>query len=410
MRGVAVTGVGVISAVGNSAGIFFQNLADGRSGIRRMSSDYADKLSVRVAADTVFNGEGFFSKKQLGLLDRTSQLALAAASEAWNDSGLVLLREEEKQRSGVYLGTGMGGASSLDEMFSKLYKTDATRVSPLFVTKIMSNASASHISMQYGLSGPCLTFSTACSSSAVSIGEAFRQIKGGYADIILAGGAESLLAYGSFKCWESLGVLAPEDAEDPAASCRPFSKDRAGFVLGEGAALVVLEDMERAKKRGANIYGELAGYGSTADAHHITSPSIVGQARAMRLAMEEARTAPDEIDYINAHGTATARNDIVETQAIKEAFGERALTVPISSTKSMHGHLLGAAGAMEFVAALLAMKYQTIPPTAHLRVADPDCDLDYVPNTKRTGVRVKTIMSNSFAFGGTNAVLIAREV
>ena len=409
MRRVAVTGVGVISAVGNSTGIFFQNLADGRSGIRRMSSDYADKLSVRVAADTVFNGEGFFSKKQLGLLDRTSQLALAAASEAWNDSGLVL-HEEEKQRSGVYLGTGMGGASSLDEMFGKLYKTEAIRVSPLFVTKIMSNASASHISMQYGLSGPCLTFSTACSSSAVSIGEAFRQIKGGYADIILAGGAEGLLAYGSFKCWESLGVLAPEDAEDPAASCRPFSRDRAGFVLGEGAALIVLEEMERAKKRGANIYGELAGYGSTADAHHITSPSTGGQARAMRLAMEEARTAPNEIDYINAHGTATARNDVVETQAIKEAFGERARTVPVSSTKSMHGHLLGAAGAVEFVAALLAMKQAAIPPTAHLRVPDPECDLDYVPNTGRTGVRVKTIMSNSFAFGGTNAVLIARAV
>jgi 3-oxoacyl-[acyl-carrier-protein] synthase II len=409
MRRVAVTGVGVISAVGNSSGIFFQNLADGRSGIRRMTSDYADKLSVRVAADTVFNGEAFFSKKQLGLLDRTSQLALAAASEAWNDSGLVL-REEEKQRSGVYLGTGMGGANSLDEMFTKLYKTDATRVSPLFVTKIMPNASASYISIQYGLSGPCLTFSTACSSSAVSIGEAFRQIKGGYAEIILAGGAESLLAYGSFKCWESLGVLAPEDAEDPAASCRPFSKDRAGFVLGEGAALVVLEDMERAKKRGANIYGELAGYGSTADAHHITSPSIGGQARAMRLAMEEARTSPDEIGYINAHGTATARNDFVETQAIKEAFGERARMVPVSSTKSMHGHLLGAAGAVEFVAALLAMKHATIPPTAHLRVPDPECDLDYVPNVGRTGVRMRAVMSNSFAFGGTNAVLIARPV
>jgi 3-oxoacyl-[acyl-carrier-protein] synthase II len=409
MRRVAVTGVGVISAVGNSSGIFFQNLADGRSGIRRMTSDYADKLSVRVAADTVFNGEAFFSKKQLGLLDRTSQLALAAASEAWNDSGLVL-REEEKQRSGVYLGTGMGGANSLDEMFTKLYKTDATRVSPLFVTKIMPNASASYISIQYGLSGPCLTFSTACSSSAVSIGEAFRQIKGGYAEIILAGGAESLLAYGSFKCWESLGVLAPEDAEDPAASCRPFSKDRAGFVLGEGAALVVLEDMERAKKRGANIYGELAGYGSTADAHHITSPSIGGQVRAMRLAMEEARTSPDEIGYINAHGTATARNDFVETQAIKEAFGERARMVPVSSTKSMHGHLLGAAGAVEFVAALLAMKHATIPPTAHLRVPDPECDLDYVPNVGRTGVRMRAVMSNSFAFGGTNAVLIARPV
>lgn len=409
MKRVAVTGIGVVSPVGNTAEVFFQNLAAGRSGIRRMTSDFADKLQVRVAANSLFTGEDFFSKKELGLFDRTSQMVIVAASQAWGDSGLEL-SEEEKQRAGVYCGTGMGGANSLDEMFGKLYKNDAARVSPLFVTKIMCNAPASHISMRYGLTGPCLTFSIACSSSAVSIGEAFRQIKAGYADVILAGGAESLLAYGSFKCWESLGVLAPEDAENPAASSRPFSKDRAGFVLGEGAAIVVLEEMERARKRGANIYGELVGYGSTADAQHITSPSVNGQTRAMRLALDEAKITPDAIDYINAHGTATLKNDIVETQAIKEVFGERARSIPISSTKSMHGHLLGAAGAVEFVAALLVMKNQTIPPTAHLRVPDPECDLDYVPNIGRTGVRVKTIMSNSFAFGGTNAVLVAKAI
>ncbi len=409
MRRVAVTGMGVISAVGNTAEAFFQNLAAGTSGIRRISTDFADKLQVRVAADSAFKGEDFYSRKELGLLDRTSQMAVAAASQAWTESGLELC-EEEKQRSGVYLGTGMGGANSLDEMFGKLYRDEAVRVSPLFVTKIMSNAPASHISMRYGLTGPCLTFSTACSSSAVSIGEAFRQIKGGYADIMLAGGSESLLAYGSFKCWESLGVLAPEDAENPSATCRPFSKDRAGFVLGEGAAIVVLEEMERARRRGATIYGEVAGYGSTADARHITSPSKDGQSRAMRQALEEARTPFGEIDYINAHGTATLKNDIVETQAIKEVCGERARSIPVSSTKSMHGHLLGATGAVEFVAALLAMKHQTIPPTAHLRIPDPECDLDYVPNTGRTGVRVRTIMSNSFAFGGTNAVLVAKLV
>ncbi len=409
MRRVAVTGVGVISAVGSKADVFFQNLAAGRSGIRRISSDFADKLSAKVAADAIFCGEDFFSKKQLGLLDRASQMALAAASQAWTDAGLEL-REEEKRRSGVYLGTGMGGANSLDEMFARLYKNDAPRVSPLSVTRIMPNAPAAHISIQYGLTGPCLTFSTACSSSAVALGEAFRQIKTGYADIILAGGTESLLAYGSFKCWESLGVLAQEDKDDPSASCRPFSEDRTGFVLGEGSAIVVLENLERAMQRGANIYGELVGYGSTADAAHITSPSVDGQIQAMRRALEEAKTAPDEIDYINAHGTATTKNDIVETQAIKEVFRERARSVPISSTKSMHGHLLGAAGAVEFVAALLAMKHRTVPPTAHLRVADPECDLDYVPNSGRTGVRMRTVMSNSFAFGGTNAVLIAKAV
>jgi 3-oxoacyl-[acyl-carrier-protein] synthase II len=395
--------------VGNSAKEFFDNLATGKSGIRRVTSDFVDKLGVKVAAVSAFQGEDFFSKKEIGLLDRTSQMALIAAGQAWRDSGLEL-SEEEKQRSGVYLGTGMGGANSLDEMFGKLYKSGAARVSPLFVPRIMSNAPASHISIQYGLTGPCLTFSTACSSSSVSIGEAFRQIKAGYADIILAGGAESLLAYGSFKCWETLGVLAPEDAENPAATCRPFSKDRAGFVLGEGAAIVALEEMERARRRGAHIYGELDGYGSTGDAHHITNPSPDGQARAMRLALEEARTPPDEVDYINAHGTATINNDIVETLAIKKVFGDRARAVPISSTKSMHGHLLGAAGAVEFIAALLSMKHKTIPPTAHLRIADPDCDLDYIANVGRTGVKIGTIMSNSFGFGGTNAVLVAKAV
>ncbi len=409
MRRVAITGIGIISAVGNNSEAFFQNLAAGRSGISRISSDFADKLSVTVAAGSLFSGEEYFTKKQLGLLDRASQMALAAAAQAWADAGPEP-GADERGRSGVYLGTGMGGANSLDEMFLKLYKNDAPRVSPLSVTRIMANAPASHISMQYGLTGPCLTFSTACSSSAVAIGEAFRQIKHGYSDIILTGGTESLLAYGSFKCWESLGVLAQEDRDDPSSSCKPFSKDRTGFVLGEGAAVLVLEHLDRAMKRGATIYGEISGYGSTADAVHITSPSVDGQARAMRLALEEAGISPEEIDYINAHGTATARNDLVETKAIKEIFSERAPSVPISSTKSMHGHLLGAAGAVEFAAALLAMKHQTIPPTAHLRVPDPECDLDYVPNRGRTGVRVRAVMSNSFAFGGTNAVLVAKAV
>ncbi len=409
MRRVALTGMGVVSAVGNSLDAFFSNLANGKSGVKRISSDFVDRLSAKIAAEARFLPEEHFVKKQIGLLDRASQMALVAAAQAWSASGLVL-SDEEKQRSGVYVGTGMGGANSLDEMFIRLYKNDASRVSPLSVTKIMSNAPASHISMQYGLTGPCLTFSTACSSSAVSIGEAFRQIKTGYADIILAGGTESLLAYGSFKCWESLGVLAQEDKDNPAASCRPFSKDRSGFVLGEGAAILVLEELERAKKRGAVIYGEITGYGSTADASHITAPSVDGQARAMRMALQESRMTADDIDYINAHGTATIKNDIVETQAIKQAFGDRARTVPISSTKSMHGHLLGATSAVEFVAALLAMKQNAIPPTANLREADPECDLDYVPNTGRTGVRVRAVMSNSFAFGGTNAVLIARAI
>lgn len=408
MRRVAVTGLGVVSPVGNSAEEFFDGLIAGRSGVKRITADFAAGLGVKVAASSDFNGEGHFTKKQLGYLDRTSQMALAAAEEAWNASGPAL-SDEERLRAGVCMGTGMGGAHSLDELFVRLYRTGASRVSPLSVPRIMSNAPASHISIRFGLGGPCHTFSTACSSSAVAVGEAFRLVKAGYADIMLAGGAESLITYGSLKCWESLGVLAPEDRDDPAASCRPFSRDRAGFVLGEGAAVVVLEDLERARRRGATVFAELAGYGSTADALHITNPSPDGQARAMALALTEAGVLPEELGYINAHGTATISNDLAETQAVKKVFGERAGTIPISSTKSLHGHLLGAAGAVEFAASVLALQRKALPPTAHLRVADPECDLDYIANAARTGVQVRAVMSNSFAFGGTNAVLVAKE-
>lgn len=409
MKRVAITGLGVISPVGNRTAVFFSNLMAGTSGVRRMTSDFSSQLSVKIAAESDFYPPDYFSKKQIGALDRVTLMALAAASQAWDDSGITLT-EEEKNRAGVYLGTGMGGSPSLDALFVQLYKKAASRVNPLFVPKIMSNAPASHVSIRYGLSGPCLTFSTACSSSAVAIGESFRQIKAGYCDVMLAGGTECLLTYGSFKSWESLGVLATEDPDDPSASCKPFSKDRSGFVLGEGAALLVLEEMEHAQKRGAKMFGEIIGYGSAADASHIVRPSTAGQARAIRLALDEARIEPDAIDYINAHGTATAANDLAETQALKEVFGKRAYAIPVSSTKSMHGHLLGAAGAVEFVAAVLAMTNGAIPPTAHLRVPDPDCDLDYVPNRGRTGVDIRTVMSNSFAFGGTNAVLIARAL
>ncbi len=408
MKKVAVTGLGIISPLGNSPEVFYDNLIAGRSGVRRTSSENSPQGSTYLAAPADFNTSDHFSKKQAGILDRTSQLALAAASQAWSDSG-TFLDGAEKERAGVYFGTGMGGASSLDEAFFQLYKKEVSRVSPLSIIKIMSNAPASHISIKYGLSGPCLTFSTACSSSAVAIGEAFRRIKAGCCDVMLAGGSECLLTYVSFKCWESLGVLAVEDPEDPSSSCRPFSKDRTGFVLGEGAAVVVLEEMERARRRGAKIYGELAGYGAACDAYHITAPSVTGQSRTMRLAMEEAGAGIDDIDYINAHGTATVLNDSVETQAIKTVFGERAYKIPVSSTKSMHGHLMGAGGAIEFVTSLLAIKNRSIPPTANLRVPDPECDLDYVPNIGRTGLEIKTVMSNSFAFGGTNSVLIARE-
>ncbi len=407
MRRVAITGMGIISPMGNTCEDFMANLAAGRSGIRKLSADFDARLSIRIAAKADFPAEDHFTKKTARTLDRVSQFALVAASQAWKDAGMEL-SEEEQRRSGVYLGTGMGGARTLEDSYEQLFRHQAKRLHPLTVVMVMNNAAASCVSIEHGLKGPCLTFSTACSSSAVAIGEAFRSIKHGYADVMLAGGTESLLTSGVLMSWESIGTLALE-AEDPSTSCRPFSKDRTGFVLGEGAAVLVLESLDRATRRGARIYGELAGYGSTADAEHITKPSVEGQAFAIEAALKEAGMSPGRIDYINAHGTATQANDLAETLAIKKVFGQRAYDIPVSSTKSMHGHLLGAAGAVELVASVLALKHQTIPPTATLTVPDPECDLDYVPLKARTNADLKAVMSNSFAFGGTNAVLIVRK-
>ncbi len=406
-RRVAITGMGIISPLGNSCETFFDSIAAGKSGIKRMHSCFSERLSTRIAAEVDFIVEEHFPKKIARTLDRVSQFALAAASQAWKDAG-IQLSEENKRRAGVYLGTGMGGAKTLEDSYVQLFEHKVKRLHPLTIVMVMNNAAASAISIEYGLKGPCLTFSTACSSSSVAIGEAFRSIKHGYTDVMLAGGAESLLTCGIMMSWESIGTLALE-AEDPSTSCRPFSKDRTGFVLGEGAAALVLESWDRAMTRGARIYGEVVGYGSSADGEHITKPSMVGQSSAMQAALDEARMGPGHIDYINAHGTATIANDEVETRAIKNVFGPRAYDIPISSTKSMHGHLLGAAGAVELVAAVLALKNQIIPPTATLAVPDPLCDLDYVPRKARTGVDMRRAMSNSFAFGGTNAVLIVQK-
>jgi 3-oxoacyl-[acyl-carrier-protein] synthase II len=341
-------------------------------------------------------------------MDRVNQFALAAASQAWKDTKLSL-DAKEKERAGVYIGCGMGGGNAIEDLYGQLFKHSADRVKPLTVLMVMNNASASHISIEYGLSGPCLTLSTACASSANAIGEAFRQVRDGYVDVMLAGGAEAFLTYGSFRSWESLRVLATEDPEDPSKSCKPFSRNRTGLVLGEGAGMVVLEEMERALRRGAPIYAELVGYGSTSDAGHITRPSLEGQARAMAEVLKEASLLPEDIDYINAHGTAT-QYDQLETQAIKKVFHDYAYKLPVSSTKSMHAHTMGAAGAIEFIVSLLAIKNQAVPPTINLDQPDPECDLDYVPNIAREGVKVDTVMSNSFAFGGTNAVLIASKM
>jgi 3-oxoacyl-(acyl-carrier-protein) synthase len=272
----------------------------------------------------------------------------------------------------------------------------------------MQNAAPSWIGIEYGLQGPNLTYSTACSSSAVAIGEAARRIASGDVDVMIAGGSEAPLNIGTLVAWDALKVLAAEDVEHPTKSCKPFAKDRTGLVLAEGAAVVILEDWEHAQKRDAPIHAELAGYGLYNDATHITRPTIEGQVAAMRLALASASMQPEAIGHINAHGTATLANDATETAAIKQVFGSHAFRIPVSATKSMHGHLLGAAGALEFVAAILALEREVVPPTINLDVPDPMCDLDYVPGCARSGAKLGAVMSNSFAFGGTNAVLIGR--
>jgi beta-ketoacyl-acyl-carrier-protein synthase II len=409
VRRVVVTGLGVISPLGNDPSTLFSRLMAGESGIREFITEGPKGRSSNVAATVAFDPALYFPAQQrLDHLDRVSQLSMAAAAIAVNDAAIEFT-DDLKRRSGVSFGTGMGAANALEETFAQLLLRDPERVKPLTVLKVMNNATAAHIAIQHGLSGPDLTYSCACSSSSVSIGEAFRQIRHGYADAMIAGGAEAPLTFGFFKAWEAMHILAIPDPSVPSASCRPFARNRSGLVLGEGAAMVVLEEREMAIQRGARIYAELAGYGSSNDHLHITKPSVEGQAHAMELALADAGLDPADVDYVNAHGTGTALNDVTETRAIRKVFGDHASKVPVSSTKSMHGHLLGGAGALELVISLLAMHYKGVPPTAHLDEPDPECDLDYVPEKGRSDQDIRCVMSNSFAFGGTNAVLIARR-
>ena len=408
-RRVVITGLGIVSPTGSSPEQFFNNLMLGRSGIRRLNRPFGDQLSIPIAAPVEdFNPAAHFSKIQLTGIERFSQLALVAAEQAMQDAQLAL-NETEHQRAGVYMGSCLGGAGTLEDGYVEVFKNHNPRIKPLSVLLSMNNAAASHLSIKYQLQGPNITYATACSSSAIAIGEAYRQIRHGYADVMLAGGAEAMLTLGAMKAWEALRTVAHEDPNDPSASCKPFSKDRSGLVLGEGAAVLVLEEAERAKQRGAKIYAELAGYDCSSDASHITKPDAKGQTRTILNALKDAKLQPEDIGYVNAHGTATLAGDIEETQALKASFGAHAYKVPVSSTKSMHGHLMGATGAVEFMAAVLALQHDAIPPTINLHLPDPECDLDYVPNQGRTGVPLNAVMSNSFAFGGSNAVLIAKR-
>jgi len=407
-RRVAVTGLGAVSPIGNSIADIHSSLAAGRSGVRRLAPGLASRLRSPIGAPAGFDGAAHFDAPRLRMLDRVSQLALVAAANAVQDAHLDFSRAQ-RERCGVFVGSGMGGAQTTDEGYQSLYAELSDRIKPYTVLNAMTNAPASWIAIEYGLLGPNLTYSTACSSSAVALGEAARRIACGDADVMLAGGAEAPLTFGVLRAWEAMRTVAVADTVDPAASCRPFSLNRTGLVLGEGAAFAVLEGWDHARARGAPIHAELAGYGLTCDAAHITRPTVEGQASAMRAALRSAGLAPAAIGYINAHGTATTQNDAVETSAIKQVFGERAYRLPVSSTKSIHGHLLGAAAALEFVISVLCLERQLVPPTMHLDLPDPACDLDYVAGGSRIDRTLRTVLSNSFAFGGTNAVLIARS-
>ena len=408
MRRVVVTGMGVMSPVGNDVATFFANLLAARSGIARHSRQFTEDSTPWLTGEVpAFSTEGF-NKMRLGTLDRTTLIALLTARQAVADASFATA---DKSRVGVYWGTGLGGAMTMEDSYRQYFgNASAGRIKPATVVMTMNNAAASEISLDFGFTGQTYTYSIACSSSAVAIGEALRAIRAGYCDCVIAGGADSLLTLGSLKAWHALQTLAREDKENPATSCRPFSADRSGFVLGEGAGAIVVESMEHAEARGAKVYAELAGFGSTSDASHITKPSAPGQSRAIAMALNDAELTAKDIGYINAHGTATSVGDVIETAAIKAVFGDYAKHVAISSTKALHGHLMGATGAVELIASLMALRDGTIPPTAHLNVPDPVCDLDYVPNVSRRDPNLRAVMSNSFAFGGSNAVLIAKRI
>lgn len=398
---VVITGLGVVCGLGRSVPEFWQNTVEGRSGIGPLLS--LDMSNVRFKNGSEVKGydpQQHFAKKELDFMDKVSQFGVLAARQAVEDAGIEWT-DERKRRTCVITGTSIGGQDSQEDIFTVLYKEGRDRA-PLFtIPRIMPNAAASHITMQYGITGFSYTVSTACSSSNHAIGNAFWALRNGVCDMAITGGSEIPLSFGFLKAWEALRVVAPD-------TCRPFSKDRQGMVLGEGGAMLVLETLVSAQKRGAKIYGEIVGFGMSSDASHITKPNQTGAEAAMQMALDDAGISPDKIDYINAHGTGTMVNDAMETAAIKTVFNGHAYKLAISSTKSLHGHVLGGTSAIEAVATTLALHNQVLPPTANYNEPDPECDLDVVPNQSRAA-RIDYALSNAFAFGGLNAVIAFKK-
>ncbi len=398
---VAITGIGVISAIGRDVSEFWASLAAGKCGIRPLKSVDTATLRFRNGAEVEdYDSSRYFEEKRADFMDRFAQFAVIAGREAVAQAGIEWT-PDLRENAGIVTGSCVGGQSAEDAGFVELYKLGHNRVHPLTIPKVMANAGASHLSMEFGITGPSYTISTACSSATHALGQAYWMVRMGQVDLALAGGSEATFSVGILKAWEAMRVVSGD-------TCRPFSRNRSGMILGEGAAMMVLEPLDRAKARGATVYGEIVGFGMSADASHITQPSSAGASRAMRAALRDAGLKPESIGYINAHGTGTQANDGTETAAIRAVFGAHADKLAVSSTKSMHGHALGAAGAIEAAATAFALRNGLLPPTANYTQPDPECDLDVIPNVARPA-EVEFALSNSFAFGGLNAVLALRR-
>lgn len=410
MRRVVVTGIGAVSPLGTGNAKNWDALVAGRSGVDLITRFDTTDLSVKIAGEVKdFNPEDFIEKKEVKKMDLFIQYALAAAHFAMEDSGLQIT-EENAERVGVLVGAGLGGLPTIEKYHSAMLEGGYKKISPFFIPMLIINLAPGHISIKYGAKGPNLSSVSACATGTHSIGDAYHMIKRGDADAMIAGGTESTvtpLGIGGFSVMKALSTC--NDA--PQSASRPFEKNRDGFVLAEGAGIVILEEYEAAKKRGAKIYAEIVGYGLSGDAYHLTAPAPEGEgaARCIKMALNNAGVNPEQVDYINAHGTSTPFNDYFETLAVKKVFGEHAKKLMVSSTKSMTGHLLGAAGGVEAVFSLMAMDKGVVPPTINYQEPDPECDLDYVPNIARDA-KITYAMSNNFGFGGTNATLLFKKI
>ncbi|MDE9448917.1 beta-ketoacyl-[acyl-carrier-protein] synthase family protein [Aliiroseovarius sp. Z3] len=400
MRRVVITGQGTINALGRNVPETLRAMREGRCGIGDLEFQDVERLSIRIGAQIKgYEAEASFNRQQIALYDRFTQFTLLAAREAIGQSGLSF-SGELATRSGVVLGTSGGGMNTLDENYRTVYEDGKNRVHPFVVPKLMNNAAASHVSMEWNLKGPSFTVATACASSNHAMGQAMQMIRGGMADVMITGGSEAMLCFGGIKAWEGLRVMSRD-------GCRPFSANRNGMVQGEGAAVFVFEEYEHARARGAEILAEVVGFSMTSDAADIVMPSKQGASRAIVGAMRDAALNPEDVAYVNAHGTGTTANDKTECAAVADAFGHHADDLMISSTKSMHGHLIGGTGAVELLACIMALREGVIAPTIGYEEPDPECALDVVPNVARD-VRVDAVLSNAFAFGGLNAVLALR--